>query len=237
MPRANRSELPDSTGHAPPERLLVLTACGCLLLATLGACSRGDVHDLGAYCAQLAEQQDLVSGSIGSREDIATVTSVYESLQAAAPIDVEQDWQRLLDLIQTAATVDLADQSAQADLDAQAYGAAAAAEHIADHAQTLCGLQLARPGGLPAGGHDLGTTHHRPAARVELTPRPPRRERDPVRWGTGSRVARSVSGAGGPAIHPRLAAASGTVRRVLRRSRRGAGSPSRPGRTPWPARR
>ncbi|MEZ5256947.1 MAG: hypothetical protein R2705_08675 [Ilumatobacteraceae bacterium] len=121
MPRANRSELPDSTGHAPPERLLVLTACGCLLLATLGACSRGDVHDLGAYCAQLAEQQDLVSGSIGSREDIATVTSVYESLQAAAPIDVEQDWQRLLDLIQTAATVDLADQSAQADLDAQAY--------------------------------------------------------------------------------------------------------------------
>lgn len=131
-------------------RTTTLPLGALVLLLVVAACSRGKVNDGGRYCALLGEQLPVLESPIASELDIAPHVSTYVLLRDNAPLDVEEDWQEMIDLANAAAEVDLTDQGAVVDVQAQAFSTAEAAEAIVGHAARLCGLTLPAVGQLPA---------------------------------------------------------------------------------------
>ena len=60
----------------------------------------------------------------------------------SAPLAVEEQWRRLADLVDAAATVDLTSTESRAVVVEQAASTEGAAIEIAEHAATTCGLTL-----------------------------------------------------------------------------------------------
>ncbi len=142
---------------------------GALALTVGASCSRGDVNDGGEYCALLGDQLPVLEAPIASELDIAPHISTFVLLRDNAPLDVEGDWQEMVDLTTAAAEVDLTDQGSVVDIQSQAYSTAKAAEAIVGHAARLCGLTLPAVGQLPTPAVTISVPDPAPA---DTTPVP-----------------------------------------------------------------
>ncbi len=129
----------------PRRSLLAGAAPGLMLLglAVLGACSDdGDSRSVDRYCEDLAENAQLLNFDLVTLDDVDSLRDRYASFADSAPLAVEEEWRRLADLVDAAATVDLTSTESRAVVVEQAASTEGAAIEIANHAATTCGLTL-----------------------------------------------------------------------------------------------
>ena len=128
-----------------PLRLLLGAS---VALVGVAGCTRGHTNDASAYCEELKTAGDALAADIGNTLDIAPRVSLYERLRDISPLEVEEDWQAVIDLVNAAATVDLTDQVAVVAVQDQAFATARSAQAIVDEARALCGIELPAVGQL-----------------------------------------------------------------------------------------
>ena len=118
---------------------------GLLLVGptVLGACSDGGGgRSVDRYCERLAENAQLLNFDLVTLDDVDGLRDRYADFADWAPLAVEEEWRRLADLVDAAATVDLTSAESRAVVVEQAASTEGAAIEIADHAATTCGLTL-----------------------------------------------------------------------------------------------
>jgi hypothetical protein len=133
-------------------RGLPAVAGALVAMAGLAGCTRGKVNDAARYCEALTEQRPAFDSALLTPLDIAPRITVYQQLHDEAPLEVQPDWQAVIDLLNAAANVDLGDQAAVTKVTDQAYSTARAAQSIVDHAARVCGITLPAVGQLPTPG-------------------------------------------------------------------------------------
>jgi hypothetical protein len=129
----------------PRRSLLAGAAPGLLLLGltVVGACSDdGGSRSVDRYCEDLAENAQLLNFDLVTLDDVDGLRERYDHFADSAPLAVEEQWRRLADLVDAAATVDLTSTESRAVVVEQAASTERAAIEIADHAATTCGLTL-----------------------------------------------------------------------------------------------
>ena len=109
----------------------------------LGACSDDSGgRSVDRYCERLAENAQLLNFDLVTLDDVDGLRDRYADFADSAPLAVEEEWRRLADLVDAAATVDLTSAESRAVVVEQAASTEGAAIEIADHAATTCGLTL-----------------------------------------------------------------------------------------------
>ena len=112
-------------------------------LTVLGACSDdGGSRSVDRYCEDLAENAQLLNFDLVTLDDVDGLRDRYANFADSAPLAVEEQWRRMADLVEAAATVDLTSAESRAVVAEQAASTEGAAIEIADHAATTCGLTL-----------------------------------------------------------------------------------------------
>lgn len=129
-------------------RRRILLLVGVPVALTVVGCTRGRVNDAGVYCDALRTNEPLLLAEITNELDIAPRVSLYEVLRDGAPLEIEEDWQEVIDLVNAAASVDLTDQAAVLAVQDQAFSTARSAQAIVEQAQRVCGITLPAVGQL-----------------------------------------------------------------------------------------
>ena len=124
-----------------PRRLVVLA----LVLAGLAACSRETRADGAAFCDAVRTEQATLTGGVSSPEQAAAMVDRYRELEELAPVAVRDEWGRVTDLLETAATTAAGDAEAVAALAEEALTAAQDVDTVTTWLRTTCGVDL-RPG-------------------------------------------------------------------------------------------
>jgi hypothetical protein len=134
--------------HATSGRCTAFGAVAAAAISIAG-CSSTPTRSGEVYCGELALNADALTIDITAGTQVAEVVALAQKLSSLAPVAVMDQWGRLATLIDTAATIDVADDVAKLELVQLAYETAGDARQIARHAQTVCGIDLA-VGGLLA---------------------------------------------------------------------------------------
>ena len=120
-----------------------LLAGAVLALTLLSACGDdGGSRSVDRYCADLAENAQLLNFDLVTLDDVDALRARYEHFADTAPLAVEDQWRRLADLVEAAAAVDLSNEESRTVVVEQAASTEGAAIEIADHATATCGLTL-----------------------------------------------------------------------------------------------
>jgi hypothetical protein len=122
-------------------RSLLAAAVAALLLA--GCSDDAPERSTEAYCGAVqTNAAALASPALATAADVEATLALYRSIAEVAPLAVQPEWEQLLGVVETAATVVPGDQlSAQTVADA-ARSAEPAARRIADYTRTTCGVAL-----------------------------------------------------------------------------------------------
>ena len=76
------------------------------LVGVVGSCSDDPAPTVGAYCDSVrANLQELVNPNIATTSDIEATIDRYRSIADVAPLAVEPEWRRVIEALETAATV------------------------------------------------------------------------------------------------------------------------------------
>jgi hypothetical protein len=143
-------------------------------VALVSGCSRGTVHDAGAYCTLLGREQASLVAPIADEQQVHDALQLYDKLAGSAPLAVDEDWSRLDDLMHAANDVDLNDNTARQALIDQTYAADRSARRIAQHAKETCGLSLSIAPLVSTGnGQATGSTLNPPSRAPASTVTPP----------------------------------------------------------------
>jgi hypothetical protein len=119
-------------------RSLIIVVAGALSVAACNQSSGRDSDE--GYCSKLIDQQELLIAPMETREDIAASIGRYRAFAESAPLDVDEQWKQLADVLDQAATVDLADPEAKQEVIDAAFASEQSARAIADHASATCQL-------------------------------------------------------------------------------------------------
>ena len=133
-----------------PAALAALTLAGC----------HGTTRTQAHFCARLRTSAPVLTAEIASPAVADAVVQEFTDLGKVAPFAIEDDWNALIDLVRTAATMDLADPEAQDALAAKAFASDAAAKNVLAYAKDRCGVDLA--GAIPATTDTTSTTEAAP---------------------------------------------------------------------------
>jgi hypothetical protein len=117
----------------------LVSAC-CVATLTCAACNASSARSADDYCRRLSEQQQLLVAPITSTQEIIDTIARYRAFGESAPLDVDEQWGQLADLLEHAANLDLTDPIARQALANEAYSQEKAAREIADHAATACSI-------------------------------------------------------------------------------------------------
>jgi hypothetical protein len=157
--------------RVPPHRAWLAAAAGTAVTAAalLGACDSGPQRGTAAFCEQLTNQRDVLAGPLATQTDVEALVARYQELERFAPLAIEPSWDRLVVLVETAATVDPDDaDSVQRAVDA-AYASEEAAREVAEWADVNCGLDLPAIGGV---GTPATTTTTSTTTTTTMAPAP-----------------------------------------------------------------
>jgi hypothetical protein len=124
-----------------PSRLVVLV----LVTAALSACNRETRADGGAFCEAVRTEQASLTAGVAGPEQASAMVARYRELEELAPVAVRDEWGRITDLLETAATTPTGDAEAVAELAQDALAAAQDVDTVTTWVRTTCGVDL-RPG-------------------------------------------------------------------------------------------
>lgn len=117
-------------------------------VVTLTACGGGPSRSTSSFCTELDRQLPRLDGPLTSQEDLDALVRRYEDLGDVAPLAVEQDWDRLTDLVRAAATAAIDDPEAVQDVADQTYATERAYVRITEWVNANCGLTMPAAGGI-----------------------------------------------------------------------------------------
>lgn len=118
-------------------------AAVAMATALVGACSDGAERSESAYCGQIAQYQiELNSPVISAPTDIGLVLAAWRSVAHSAPVAIEPEWNTMVDLIETAVTVDPDDPESMQLVADTARASEPAAERVVSYTQERCGLTI-----------------------------------------------------------------------------------------------
>jgi hypothetical protein len=116
-------------------------ACvAALLLAA--SCGGDDPRDPGAFCRRLNEDAAALATPPGDAAGVEALVSLYRELDARTPLQIRDDWRRLTEVLELAASVDLADPEAADEFYQRVSAVDVAARNVTRYAQDTCGIEL-----------------------------------------------------------------------------------------------
>lgn len=129
-------------------RFAAPVAAAAMALAALTACGGSPERTASRFCRELDDQLPGLEGPTATQEEQDALVARFEELNAITPLAVEEDWQRLTDLIRTAVTVVPDDPTSKQKLADQAYATDRAYRRIFDWVSANCALTMPQPGGI-----------------------------------------------------------------------------------------
>jgi hypothetical protein len=112
-------------------------------VAVAAGCGAAAPNKTQAYCAEIQDHlRALDSPSIATQQDIEATLDLYRSIASGAPVAVQPEWQQLVVGIETAATVNPADQTSLQRAADTARSTQPAAVRIQHYTSQQCGLQI-----------------------------------------------------------------------------------------------
>jgi hypothetical protein len=131
-------------GDSPTVRRFLSASLAALVLAGCHGTSRTQAR----FCDRLRTSEPVLTAAIASPDAAHIVVEEFVALGKVTPLAIEDDWNILTDLVQTADTMDLGDPAAQSALAAKVFAADAATKNVLAYAEDRCGVDLS--GGIPA---------------------------------------------------------------------------------------
>ena len=107
----------------------LLTACG----------SSGDQRSEGRYCTEVGNHlTQLNSPAIATPADIDTTLAAWRTVAASAPLAIEQEWDAMVNNLETAATVKPGDAASMQKVADTARASEPAANRVIDYTFQVC---------------------------------------------------------------------------------------------------
>ncbi len=128
----------------PPRRTTAFAAAAIVAAFTaLSACGGDETPSAERFCGEVAANKDaLTSPELLYADDIEPLLDLYRSVGALAPLGVEDDWDQLVSVYETASTVVVGDpESEQAALTA-AYASEKAAAAVETWLMANCAVDI-----------------------------------------------------------------------------------------------
>lgn len=120
---------------------IAVVAATATVLAS--ACSDEAVRSESAYCGQVAQYQaELNSPPISTPTDIGLVLAAWRSVAQSAPVAIEPEWNTMVDMMETAVTVDPDDPESMQLVADTARASEPAAKRVVNYTQERCGLTI-----------------------------------------------------------------------------------------------
>jgi hypothetical protein len=129
-------------GH-PHLALLALTA-----LAVVGgtACGGGDdgvASDPERFCGEaIAQQETIVAPPLSTEEELDATLDFYRLMGQLAPVAIAEEWNVLVETLETASTIEPADPESAQRVATAAYASEASAYAVKVWLERNCGLQI-----------------------------------------------------------------------------------------------
>jgi hypothetical protein len=120
-------------------------AVAVVLAAGLMGCNRGGRADGAQFCDALRTEQIVLTGGVTTPAQAASLVSRYRELQRMAPAAVRDEWTRVADLLEAAATTPAGDAVAVQRLTERALATQQDVDVVTEWARKTCGVDL-RPG-------------------------------------------------------------------------------------------
>lgn len=125
----------------PSAGVLTLTVLGVIGVMACG--SSGDSGDTEAFCRAIEDnQQTLTSPTIATGDDIDTVVDLYSDVGDDAPLAIEEEWDALADLYETASTLEPNDREGRQEVNAKSFATEGAAVRVRQWVRENCDVDL-----------------------------------------------------------------------------------------------
>lgn len=127
-----------ATRRATRSVLFALVPCLWLI-----GCGNGEARSEADYCQAVTEHlAELNSPAIATASDIGVVLEAWLSIADAAPVAIEPEWATMIDVIETAVTVDPDDPGSMQRVADTARTAEPAADRVVSYTQERCGITI-----------------------------------------------------------------------------------------------
>ncbi|MCX6522545.1 MAG: hypothetical protein NTZ21_17950 [Actinobacteria bacterium] len=125
---------------------VVAIGAGIGIGSIAAGCSDTPERTVAAYCAAVgADLQVLMNPAIATGADIDATIDRYRSIAEVAPAQVEPEWQRVIEVLETAATVIPGDQASLELANQAALAGAPAYVEVQQYTQQQCALDVGTP--------------------------------------------------------------------------------------------
>ncbi|MEQ1873127.1 MAG: hypothetical protein ABL953_05310 [Ilumatobacteraceae bacterium] len=112
-------------------------------MVLLAACSDGAERTESAYCGQIVQYETALNAPvISTPTDIGLVLAAWRSIAQSAPVAIEPEWNTMVDMMETAVTVDPDDPESMQLVADTARASEPAAERVVSYTQERCGLTI-----------------------------------------------------------------------------------------------
>ena len=120
---------------------------GAAILAALwvsaSACSDGGSADAAEFCAEVdANKQALTAPKLRTDADVQGYVDLHRRLGELAPLAIEQEWDELTSLYETAATIDPDDPGSIEEAKARSYATEKSAVAVRGWLRSNCSVNL-----------------------------------------------------------------------------------------------
>lgn len=132
--------------HARRRAHLLAVLAVPLLALPIAACGGPEAPTGQAFCDAVSSKLEQLKGPVTDPVAAAKAVAAYQDVAKVAPAPVRDAWTTVTELVEAAATLDLASKDAQAKFAERALRAAGAVKTITDYTQTTCGVTLATGG-------------------------------------------------------------------------------------------
>lgn len=125
---------------------VVAIGAGIGIGSMAAGCSDTPERTEAAYCAAVgADLEVLMSPAIATGDDIDATIDRYRAIAEVAPARVEPEWQRVIEVLETAATVIPGDQASLEVAHLAALAGAPAYGDVQQYTQQTCGIDVGTP--------------------------------------------------------------------------------------------
>ncbi len=125
---------------------VVAIGAGIGIGSVVAGCSDTPERTVAAYCAAVgADLEVLMNPAIATTADIDATIDRYRSIAEVAPAGVEPEWQRVIEVLETAATVIAGDQASLEIANQAALAGAPAYGRLQTWTQVECALDVGTP--------------------------------------------------------------------------------------------
>lgn len=129
-----------------PWRRTAYLAAGLLAVVGASSCSDRSERTNAAYCEAVRDRIALVATpAIATPDDVNATIAAYRDIVNRAPAAIEPEWQKLLDTLEAASSVDPADPASVAEVSDAALATAPSAVRIQQFTQQICALDIGTP--------------------------------------------------------------------------------------------